>query len=82
MFQPEGVSRFVTDVPGNFVYGSRGFGVIVPRVDKGQMERFIYTGIEDSVARRLGDPPVGRGLPDKAAPTPYGRRPSAATCPC
>ena len=38
------------------------FAAISTFDDKGKMERFIYTGIEDSVARRLGDPPVGRGL--------------------
>ena len=30
--------------------------------DEGILTRFIYTGIEDDAARRLGDPPKGRGL--------------------
>ena len=30
--------------------------------DKGVLERFIYTGIDEVTARRLGYPPVGRGL--------------------
>jgi PAS domain S-box-containing protein len=30
--------------------------------DEGILERFIYTGISDDVARRLGRPPIGRGL--------------------
>ncbi len=29
---------------------------------EGSLERFVYAGIDDAVARRLGDPPVGRGL--------------------
>ena len=30
--------------------------------DHGALERFTYVGIDDSLARRLGDPPAGRGL--------------------
>lgn len=30
--------------------------------DEGILTRFIYTGIDDESARRLGDPPKGRGL--------------------
>jgi signal transduction histidine kinase len=30
--------------------------------DEGVMERFIYTGIDEASARRLGNPPTGRGL--------------------
>ena len=30
--------------------------------DAGILNRFIYTGIDDDAARRLGDPPKGRGL--------------------
>ena len=30
--------------------------------DDGHLTRFIYTGIDDEAARRLGHPPVGRGL--------------------
>lgn len=30
--------------------------------DEGRLNRFIYTGIDDEAARRLGDPPRGRGL--------------------
>ncbi len=30
--------------------------------DEGILTRFIYTGIDDEAARRLGDPPKGRGL--------------------
>jgi signal transduction histidine kinase len=30
--------------------------------DDGVLDRFIYTGISDDEARRLGSPPVGRGL--------------------
>lgn len=30
--------------------------------DEGVMERFIYTGIDEADARRLGNPPTGRGL--------------------
>jgi signal transduction histidine kinase len=30
--------------------------------DEGKLTRFVYDGIDDSQARRLGDPPVGRGL--------------------
>jgi len=30
--------------------------------DAGILNRFIYTGIDDEAARRLGDPPKGRGL--------------------
>ena len=28
----------------------------------GGLERFVYAGIDEALARRLGDPPVGRGL--------------------
>ena len=30
--------------------------------DEGVLTRFIYTGIDEEAARRLGDPPKGRGL--------------------
>ena len=30
--------------------------------DRGKLERFIYTGMPEDVARRLGNPPEGRGL--------------------
>lgn len=30
--------------------------------DNMDLERFIYVGIEEPIARRLGDPPIGRGL--------------------
>lgn len=30
--------------------------------DDGRLFRFVYTGIDEATARRLGDPPVGRGL--------------------
>ncbi len=30
--------------------------------EEGRVSRFVYTGIDDIDARRLGDPPVGRGL--------------------
>jgi signal transduction histidine kinase len=30
--------------------------------EDGRLSRFVYAGIEEEVARRLGDPPVGRGL--------------------
>ena len=30
--------------------------------ESGRLNRFVYAGIDDSVARRLGTPPVGRGL--------------------
>ena len=30
--------------------------------DAGILSRFVYDGIEDRIARRLGQPPVGRGL--------------------
>ena len=30
--------------------------------EAGVLERFVYTGMDDAAARRLGDPPVGRGL--------------------
>ena len=28
----------------------------------GALSRFVYVGMDDAVARRLGSPPVGRGL--------------------
>jgi signal transduction histidine kinase len=39
-----------------------GFAAISTFDDNGTLERFIYTGIEEGLARKLGDPPVGRGL--------------------
>jgi len=30
--------------------------------DEGRVTRFVYTGIDEALARRLGNPPVGRGL--------------------
>ena len=38
------------------------FAAISTFDDRGRMERFVYTGMEASQARRLGDPPKGRGL--------------------
>jgi signal transduction histidine kinase len=30
--------------------------------DEGTLERFVYVGIDEAIARRLGHPPAGRGL--------------------
>ena len=38
------------------------FAAISTFDEQGKMERFIYTGIDEDQARRLGDPPKGRGL--------------------
>jgi signal transduction histidine kinase len=38
------------------------FAAISTFDDKGKLERFVYTGIDEGTARRLGHPPIGRGL--------------------
>jgi len=38
------------------------FAAISTFDDDGQLNRFVYAGIDDDQARRLGDPPRGRGL--------------------
>ncbi len=41
---------------------SADFAAISTFDDEGKMTRFVYDGIDESQARRLGDPPIGRGL--------------------
>src|SRR5512140_314560 len=38
------------------------FAAISTFDEDGVLERFIYVGIEETLARRLGNPPVGKGL--------------------
>jgi len=38
------------------------FAAISTFDEEGRVSRFVYTGIDDGDARRLGDPPIGRGL--------------------
>jgi signal transduction histidine kinase len=41
---------------------SADFSAIATFDEEGQLDRFVYDGIGEDQARRLGDPPVGRGL--------------------
>jgi PAS domain S-box-containing protein len=43
------------------ITGAR-FAAISTFDERGQLERFIYEGMPDEQARRLGSPPIGRGL--------------------
>ncbi|MGE0569627.1 MAG: GAF domain-containing protein [Dehalococcoidia bacterium] len=44
------------------VLTSARFAAISIFDDQGKLERFVYTGMAEDVARRLGNPPEGRGL--------------------
>ncbi|HEY5476324.1 MAG TPA: ATP-binding protein [Tepidiformaceae bacterium] len=41
---------------------SADFAAVSTFDDEGKLTRFVYNGIEESQARRLGDPPIGRAL--------------------
>jgi len=41
---------------------SADFAAVSTFDDEGKLTRFVYDGIDESQAQRLGDPPVGRGL--------------------
>lgn len=57
----EPVLRQVVDVARE-VTGARYGALGVLDVERRELERFITSGVEETVRRRIGDPPRGRGI--------------------